>query len=352
MAGVKLPDPQTALHVYRHLLREASYLPPVCRPFVVARLKSRFRKHKDDQSPQRRLQEARHRLRGLRAANAGDTHRMRRVLALAFGRTGPRRRELMEVLRRHESPTDTAALDAQVRDADAAAPAKTRPPDWLDKWNQDRLLAFAKSQARVNQSNSPRPEVLAKQLRPSLAVPESNVWGRPFAKKVARSKERKWWVALVNRLVPPVAKGEWDILQALSTGKAGKEWEVPPRRSRLLSGGTDKHERWEWERYATEAVRSVDRPLSRKFRALYGNPDGSAVGLHLWTPRSWRRLYESIWQVTATMDRAEGQPGKGDFKWGRQDFQPTVASTLHDEFFEGVDHEGKLPKTPPPPGPK
>jgi len=348
MAAPRLLDPQHPLHIYRHLLREASYLPPVCRPFVVSRLGSRFRKHKDAESPQRHLQEARHRLRSLRAANAGDTRRMRRILALAFGRIGPRRRELMEILRRHDSPADTAALEAQVRDADA--PLKTRPTDWLDKWNQARLLAFARTQAQVKVFHSPRPEVTDKQLQPSLAVPAVGVWGRPLAEKVARTKERKWWIALANRLLPPVTKGEWDLLQALSTGTAGKEWDMPPRRTPVPSDrAAGTNDDWEWERYATEAIRSVDRPQSRKFRALHGNADHSTVGIHSWTPRSWRRLYEGIWQLTATMENSDEQPGKWNIKWGRGNTQPTVASNLHREFFEGVDSTGKLPKRPPSP---
>ena len=339
MASIRLVDTKNPLHLYRHILREASYLPPLCRPFAVSRIQTRFRKHKNDKSPKRRLSNALQQLRFLRAANAGDLLRMRRVLLLATGRLGPRRRHLMENLRRHDAPADTAALEAEIRGAEAAS-TQNRPADWLDKWNHEKLLVFAKSQQQAGLKNLPRPNVKS-QLKPEMAVPEINSWGRPFAAKVARGKERRWWIAFANRLVPPVAKGEWDLLRALATGKAGKEWDVPPRRTPVLS---DQRQEWQWERYASESVQSIERPYARSRRALNGHADRSTIGVHTFTSRLWRRLYAEIWRFTATIEEKDGKPGEWNITWGSTPTQPTATSSLHNEFFEGVDHAGKLIK--------
>ncbi|KAK2069947.1 hypothetical protein P8C59_004487 [Phyllachora maydis] len=123
------PRPPAALristiHLYRHLLREATYLPPPARPYIFGRIREQFHRHRryrpppppppadahhhNSKNPARRpqpgpttprhLRQARHALRHLRAANAGDLRRMRHVLQLVFGAVGPRRRELVAEL--------------------------------------------------------------------------------------------------------------------------------------------------------------------------------------------------------------------------------------------------------------
>lgn len=110
MSSLQIPPPQTALHLYRHLLREATYLPPVIKPFFVERVRTRFERHRRDPEPQYRIDRAHKDLRYLRAANSGDYVRMRRVLMLGFGRIGRRRRELIDDLVRRDRPTDTESL--------------------------------------------------------------------------------------------------------------------------------------------------------------------------------------------------------------------------------------------------
>lgn len=346
------------LHVYRSLLREVSYLPPVCRARIEPRIHLRFRRHKGDQAPDMRLRQALHGFRNLRAANFGDMDRMRRVMLLTFGRIGWRRHELFADLCRPEQPDNSAQLEDHLRETHAAS-----PKDWLESWDTEKILTFAKSQAGRNLRNSPRPSLSLKKLDPSKAVPPMNIWGKPFADKPARLKEKKWWKQCANRILPPLPRGEWELLKQLATGEAGSQWAIPARRLLAapvmpsLPGASPAAdsgiETWDWEKYLAGPVRAVERPNSRRFR-LASRPfpvptnspfDGPAIGFHNYTPRFWRRLYGEMWQLSAVMEkRASGQANGWDITWGGTPLQPLPPTAASFEFFEGVDSKGALPR--------
>ncbi|KJR84907.1 uncharacterized protein SPSK_09470 [Sporothrix schenckii 1099-18] len=345
------------LHVYRSLLREASYLPPVCRTRIEPRIRFRFRRHRADPNPEKRLRQALHDFRNLRAANLGDMDRMRKVMMLSFGRIGWRRHELLADLCRLKQPDNSGQLEDQLREAHATAPR-----DWLGTWDKGKILAFARSQAGRNLRNSPRPNFSSKRLEPRTAVPAMNIWGKPFAEKPARLKEKKWWKQCANRILPPLPRGEWELLKQLATGEAGSHWAVPSRRSSAASAVTSLQdtlpaadggiETWDWEKYLAGPVRAVERSNSRRFRlasrpfpAPLSSPfDGPAIGYHNYTPRFWRRLYGEIWQLTAVMEsKAGGQASGWDITWGGTSLQPLSPTAASLEFFEGVDSKGALP---------
>ncbi|EFX02373.1 hypothetical protein CMQ_2422 [Grosmannia clavigera kw1407] len=333
------------IHLYRSILREATYLPPTCRKQVEARIRLRFDHHRHDPNSGMRLKRASHDLRYLRAANCGDLVRMRRIMMMAFGRIGWRRQELMSGLRLLDQPNSSAELEQRLADV--------RPEtDWLDKWNTEKLLAFAKSQSQHTVHNSPRPQVNPKRLNPAEAVPPVNAWGRPFVPKVARTKLKKWWKSLAHRILPPLPRGDWELLRKLATGQAGAEWMAPSRRTVVKTSTepeNDTFSGWDWEKYATRPIRVVERPRSRRFRVSFGvaqdapGPyDGPAIGIHRYTPRLWRRLYAEIWQMSATMEPRAG--GGWTITWGGvapKLLQPTAADLA---FFEGVDSKGNVPK--------
>lgn len=337
------------IHLYRHLLREASYLPPACQAYVAGRIRARFQRHRRDPAPQARLRRAAHDLRLLRAANGGDLGRMRRLLLHVYGRAGRRWRELMARLRRPDPPQDTAALDAAVA---AAAPAAAGT-DWLDGWATDRLLALARSQARQPLRDAPRAAVRPGRTDPAVLAGERNIWGRPLARSLARSRLRRWWREMAHRLLPPTSRGEWDRLAALAAGaEAGLPCPArrPPAVPVLADHEPDQGSAWPWERYAGRPVREVDRPRSRRLRALtrgHGGDGGDggdgrdAIGIHAYTPRLWRRLYAHVWHLTPTMEKSAAATATGAAKWditwgGQQLLRPTPASDLHREFFEGL----------------
>ncbi|KAK0736302.1 hypothetical protein B0T21DRAFT_383876 [Apiosordaria backusii] len=337
--SLQVPPPTTTLGLYRHLLRESSYLPSLARPHVDQQIKDRFRRHRgdkpDDERLPKRIKEAHHELRVFRAANAGDMTRMRGILLKAFGRTGSRRRELFSRLIRRPPPVTTEDLEAQI--SSARSWNFDRPFDWLDGWDTETLMSFAKAQAKASFSGSPRGPLLHKHLTPpEREVPRENAAGRPFPDKVIRTKIKKIYAELADR-------------------EAG--WYVPSRRPlarSLVVDDENKGEEWKWQLYATKPVALVDISQSKKRQLLTGasdenTPYGNAQPLkrHVYTARFWRRLIKSIWLLTAT--RTE-DPEKGGYrvKWARAPFQaPTVAAS-GSEFFESLpadaeDH-GKMGK--------
>lgn len=343
--------------LYRRLLREASYLPPLCQSFAKDQIRCRFRKHiydpADSPPTKARLRNAQHALRDMRAANHGTLDNMFRILMMTFGRTGRRRRELIKALLLPEPPADSAELEAQIEaqrlQSQEPFPAKELPPDWLDKWDTEKLEALAKSQA-VQVFWSPKPELKNKKLDREENVPEKNIWGRPPAAKLKRSKIRKWYKSLVEKIMPPVGRDEWETLRLLSTGLAEKSlWEMPSRRPLAISPPSfgsqeDSSKPWDWKAYATQAVRHIERGSSRSHKARTGEEGeapyglGSPLGLHDYKrARFWKRLYAKIWAMTPVMERAPGAQSSWNIEWGKVNKEVPVATLEQMQFFEGAE---------------
>lgn len=349
------------LHSYRHLLREASYLPPVCQAYFREQIRSRFRLHQHDppSSPETKLRRrrARHDLRYLWAANHGLRDNMLRILLIAYGRIGKRRRVLMHNFGAKQLPADSAALEAQIQE-EVERRERRRERDWLDGWDVPKLQALAVSQARRT-FWSPRPEIKGSRLKPEDDIPEENSWGRPLPARLARSKLRKWYKRLIVRLMPPVGRAEWDKLRQLATGAADSGlWAMPARRPRGTAlvgegeGDDDKHKKWDWRAYATTAVRAVERGSSRSQKARTGEEgegpygQGPAIGVHSYDRRRmWQRLYTKVWEMTPTMAEAEAQDGekrRWQIEWGHSGTEAPVAVPKQMAFFDGA--VGATPK--------
>lgn len=376
---------------------------------------------------------------------------MRRVLLQVFGRIGPRRRELINHLVRGDPPSSSEALREQLQDLTIASPAphttvrtgensaaaavgteeKSGPSnptstspgsavlsakdkgtlekpaprgDWLDKWDTAKIRAFVRTQmvAQGRLNSLPRPAIRGDaSVRPDL--PKENAWGLPLHPKVARTKTKKWWRKLIHRVLPPVEKGQWELLLRLAAGDMGEhgEWEVPARRTpartippthavegtAIAGHAPPEDSGWNWQVYTSSPVRAVERKYSRRSRAFLtpGERDQAEsasslprplgrpavpIGLRHLTPRLWRRLYMQIWQMTATMERrqpgekpagpdtgrqdegtrkggagGEGKDGREwNITWGSAAFQAQSATSRHAELFDGVDAQGRTSK--------
>jgi hypothetical protein len=355
---LRLLRPLTSpLHAYRHLLRESSYLPPACRPFIDGIIGQRFRLHRNDRpgtaSARKLLRKAHQRLRYLRAANAGDMVRMYRILLFAFGRIGPRWQSLMQVLAKpgqappvsYESPgpeTSKARRHRLRREASA----------WLDRWDTAKVMELANSQAGQSKMNSPRPKIRWKRLDIAQLVPTLNIWDRPLSNKVAHGKLAREYAKLHARLLPPLPEEEWKLLRTLAAGGGDLKWKAPRRRAGSIQTTPSHSPTWAWERYATEPVRQVDQSSSRRRRSMPGvdSLPGTAhtltpLGYHRYTSRLWRRLYTGIFQLTPVMRDAIWFPHPGQIEWGADRPTPTKASASHQELFQGVDSNGRLTGT-------
>jgi len=351
---LRIPRPETPLHLYRHLLRESSYLPPFARVVVDGRIRNRFRRHQESERVELYLRQGNHELRAIRAAVAGDHPRMYKLIMGCFGRTGFRRRELLDALLRKETPVDSAELEKYTKEARALASA-SRKKDWLDEWDLKKALTFATSQTLCcEQVRKPGQPLQGKQLHIKSYIPDTNLWGSPLSEKSVHSKSRKAWKRVADRVLPPLPPSEWDMLRDLASGKGiSPEWAYTRRRAlgQTLSGIEEDAHPWRWRSYATKAVAAVDYQANKKNKLLSGalddnSPFGDPQPLHChkWTPKRWQRLLEQVWHLTAKMTKKADGSG-WDITWGMPMFTPLVADAAEMEFFEDVVHQkGRLVK--------
>ncbi len=344
---LQIPNPETALHLYRHLLREASYLPPLARPFVDNQIKHGFARHRKDggQRCQKHIRQGHHDLRMLRAANAGDLARMRRVMLEAFGRTGRRRRDLMSDLLHREAPANLAEHERYAAEISPVT-SGDRELDWLDTRDLDKLRTLARSQVQAGLVGSPKPDITAQQTSPDKTIPVKNSWGRPLPRKPYRTKLKNGWKAVADKCMPPLPKAEWETLAAIAQGTMHGQWLPPPRRAlgRLVSEAAREATGWNWQSYAVKPVVAVDRPARRRSKLLTGAVDDNTpggdpepVGCHKYTARTWRRLLRDIWTLSSTMEEKVGEKAAGrrwNIAWGKTVFHPAPAAAGAMEFLK------------------
>lgn len=235
-------------------------------------------------------------------------------------------------------PVDSDALEKQL-----AAQQTEEHTDWLERWDLQKLHALATSQASQG-FYSLKPDVKAHKLEPEKEIPKTNIWGRPLAKKLVRSKRRKWYKRLINRVMAPVGRGQWEALRDLASGDADRSlYMMPPRRTRVERIEEKKErETWDWRRYAVEPVRSVERGMSRSKIAWTGQvptgPYGARNGTDIHdysSKRFWRRLYMRVWEATPTMAEKPGEEGQWNVEWGGISRRVPVARPEQMAFFDG-----------------
>lgn len=229
-----------------------------------------------------------------------------------------------------------------------------RPRDWLDNWDTAKIQALSKGQidAGANQVKKMRGN-----WQPDKAIPKENAWGLPFHPKTARRKELKHYASLLSQILPPLPKGEWDALQALSTGKAEESmYRIPSRRPVAVPTAARSVERpeaaWKWEEYVMKPVRAIERKGSRKMKSLSGVVDdldprgpGVPIGVRALKPRAMRRgVYTRVWEACPILDKTAGGKWQATYGGHQRLFSPSPASDLG--FFAGI------PSNPPPSKPR
>lgn len=293
-AAKSAPKNLDTLHLYRHLLRECTYLPPSFSGQITGMIRRDFHRFRDNSQDNRhlpaRLGRARAALRAARGANNGDAAAMEKLVMKGFGRAGRRRKKLEQefVLSGGAGGKDSSQLEKQLgsaadggqvdggqvdgggegygheRDgmatnqdfahdwhADAEQPNQGRrhytppkPPKqhahgFLDRWNKDKLLALLRSQKQAAEASvgfwGGGPHVIkGRSLDESKVLPPggTNIWGKPLHEALVRSKKAKFWKAQVAKMLPPLPGGEWELLERLSLEPQRKtEWKIPERRS-------------------------------------------------------------------------------------------------------------------------
>ncbi|KAI0127251.1 hypothetical protein BJ170DRAFT_683097 [Xylariales sp. AK1849] len=365
-----IPQSNSALHLYRHLLREATYLPPLCRPWTSDRIKARFRDCYDAIEAKPYIKQAHRNLRFLRAANAGHVERMRRLCYLATGRLGKRRRQLASAYLTKPPPTDSAALDdgkppisAAMRQMQAASAkaddepmkvkktANTVGHTWLENW--DIGMVKAVGQAQVDRQTTKWPNEVRRTVDPKRVLPAENCWGVPLKPKTVTNKHKRFWVTILANLMPPLPQGEWDALKDLTLGQAEEStWRIAPRRPVAVStDGIDdvvigvQDIRWDWEKYATKSVRDLEKRNSRSRKILSAGVDedprgqGRPIGVRTFKPRMLRRsIYGPVWEASPIVKK--DPKGKWNITYGIPDIKISHPSASELDFFRGVDRKG------------
>ncbi|KAI1405003.1 hypothetical protein F4819DRAFT_494420 [Hypoxylon fuscum] len=339
---LQISHPNTPLHLYRHLLREATYLPPLCRPWITYRIQARFRDCRHQEHPKPYIKDAHHHLRYLRSANTGHVQRMLRLCYLAMGRAGKRRRLLGAAELASLPPSSSAELDERTK----VVAGKRRGPDWLDNWSVEKVQAIAFSQS--GKQGKSLPYQMRKSVDPLRVLPKENCFGRPLSEKLARNKLKKHWVSVLQQLLPPLPRGEWDQLGAMTRGEAdAQHYELPMRRSVAQSPsiGSDTI-RPAWIGFVTKSVRSMERRNSRKMKSLSGGEDedprghGRPIGVRVLGRRRLRRsIYGRLWEASPIMDK-NPRSGKWSVTWGDNEKIISRPGKKDLQFFQGVDKAG------------
>ncbi|KAM0469545.1 hypothetical protein ACHAP7_009934 [Fusarium lateritium] len=307
------------LHLYRHLIRETSYLPPAIRPAITAQIQIRFRNHrKYDKLRDKHLGQATKTLRHLRAANSGESFRMESLMMKAFGRTGARRRSLLSDYVKLEDPTKpetpansddlenlikevesntedtkptetaetTAEVDSSPNEQQAESTESTpteeketkfnpprarrgpKPlqPAFYHKWDTEKLKTLLQSQKAFQESAVLSwPKSSLKSLDPDKNIPEKNIWGQPPTENVRQAKRGRFWKRAAGKIMPPVDNEEWELLGRLSKGaqEEDEKWQIPERRPSakvvLAEKSTPSTLDWNWESYATQPTNRIER---------------------------------------------------------------------------------------------
>ncbi|KAI8626524.1 hypothetical protein F5Y19DRAFT_219298 [Xylariaceae sp. FL1651] len=357
---LQIPHPNTPLHLYRHLLRESTYLPALCRPWIASRIQQRFRDCYQKDPPAPYIKQAHASLRYLRSANTGHVKRLERLCFQATGRVGKRSRSLATAQLYSRPATDTAELEqrrvtntAELSTLMSTPTAAARKPDWLDNWSIDMISTLAHSQVR--QQNSDWPHTMRRGLDPKQVIERGNCFGRPFPPKVARNKLKKHWAAVLHQLLPPLPRGEWDHLASLVEGDVNaEELKVPTRRpvARCVQdNASPANEQWDWSQHVLRPARAIERGSSRRRKSLTGEEDhdprghGRPIGIGVVGPRRLQRIYRRVWQMSPIIEKSNKQNKQSwSVTWGGDQHKISAPSSRDLLFFQGVGKDGLLPK--------
>ncbi|KAI9669282.1 MAG: hypothetical protein M1831_000317 [Alyxoria varia] len=226
-------------HLFRRLLRECRHLPdPAAHAYLSSHVRQRYRKSerrvsgKDDEHKEAAVQKARKALNQLRAANAGFLKPLTNALFLTYGRCGRRRHELLGPLR----DTDKHGVAEDKQDPlRSVLRNRSRPPPEAFLKQLPRLtppvLRLLRSQYTSKVPDFAR-KTLPKNREPN--IPENDVWKRDVALKRVKNLIKKWHRTVLDRMLPPLEKEEWQRLRDLATGKL-RFWGYDKRDRAIIS---------------------------------------------------------------------------------------------------------------------
>ncbi|KHJ30160.1 hypothetical protein EV44_g4475 [Erysiphe necator] len=340
-----------SINLYRSLLRATSYLPDqFARAIIHKHTVHRFKKaqqraieaselesrrqlkgYKSILSSnsclatlKKRLSNGQQKLGVLRRALEGDSDCLLKILMIAYGRVGRRRRELIKLLLTDDAgniPEDTAALVAILNcQSNVEKLLENRFPKGGPKFN-----AFLKSQHSCR-TKDVRDTI--KELEPKIL--EVNIWGRPLPLKRVNTIKKNWWSMILKKLLPPVPRDEFERLKSLSLGITYQEWLISKRKPAISLNKSDGMKNsLKWLDIFKLPLRDLDETeidmIKRTpFGLVWDENAKKAPPKYMRPPiqklirshRSMRRLYGKVWSLTATMFK-DDISGKWITEWGK-----------------------------------
>ncbi|KAI9777184.1 MAG: hypothetical protein M1839_009027 [Geoglossum umbratile] len=318
------PVSNNPIHLLRALLRQCRYLPdPHARTYIARQITSRYRVYHPPKSPfnysptpperqKKLLRNARKALSTLTRANDGVIKSLMKILYHTYGRTGKRRRQLLDAVRLSNPPVNDEELALLISKEKQEEPTMSA-----------KLEALVMSQLKSHPTNSARTAL--KKLKPN--IPEKNIWLRPTpAKRVRNLKWRFHRDHILARVLPPLPEAEWVRLGELASGK--RRWE-----GLAVRGARPKEEAPALTReYFELRTRAETR---RKLRER----DPQNI-----TARYMRRMWGKIFEQCPVI-RWDHEGRKWNVVWGSmRGLRPTrrvVDSKLEEGIFDGVDLNGR-----------
>lgn len=332
------------IHLYRSLLREASYLPlPSCRNYIKDFIKQSFRRHHHPPKRDRQqtlfpsldaLLPATHKFsngsiltlqrqtallkRGrqlhsvLVQANRGDIKRFEKIICMTYGRTGRRRYELLHGFNspipgpREPPPEDRAP---EPRDA-------KRSPHWKPPIQMEALLVSqAREQSLIPRSKKPR-------IKTALSSKnKTDIWGKPISTKRRTNKLHEWYLQNTRGVLPPLPAREYAELLDLVTGESRLPL-IPTRRP--VASSSSEPQDADQDRSINETSHLLlSGPQGRQDRLSSSSDPGSGSGFGghpnaraRFRPRFLkRRLARAALQQTPLAHATEKSPWGITFSW-------------------------------------
>jgi hypothetical protein len=343
-------------HVLRGILRECTYLPDQhaaswIRQHAISRFRSYESKNKGrfyDERYRMRLETLRRKSRQamyqLQRANEGDRKMLLKALSMAYGRTGRRRRELLQPLlstEEHQSienafPEDkvTGQLEVLVNSSPVArqpdgnldtlmgssssdpatnsrAPNKKSVRGRTDEPVKAKIKAYindlpAELRALVQSQIAASPPAIARRnpRRLGLEIPELNSWYKSMPDVRVQNKLSEWYAGLLSTVQPPLPDQEWEHLRDLALGVNGARPPIPRRTSLTPSHSV------------LEMVVARGKLPDNLFRKDYA---------HKITPRFMQRLWVEVFSQCSLMNYDSGSD-KWNVIWGHHVLQDSKTS--------------------------
>ncbi|KAJ9661152.1 hypothetical protein H2198_002096 [Neophaeococcomyces mojaviensis] len=314
------------LHLYRALLREASYLfNPTLQDFHTEHIRWSFRRQLSPtklsrhrapavsipglptQYESQQLRRGRHYLYILQRANQGYRGALGNVLKMAYARKGKRRRALLREIMAPDPDASESSL----------SPASAFSEEWQPPAKFNMLLKKQRGiHTYLDRGGT---------IKPMPKIPAKNKSGKPFPQRRVKNIIKAWYAKHANLLLPPLSEEEW--LKVYKTGTDGKENPRQATSARrpvatvsvfALPNTPGTREVTHFHDILTPSPQLTKPKVPNRIRKIIGNP-------HKMTPRFLRRIMlRTVIQNTPVI-LADTHSGKLASRWdaaGTKRYEP------------------------------